>query len=125
MNDPYPIPPGLSPEQEQVFKVLAESNANMTQQLKQIQVVVKGSSEIRTGPKDSGHRREKAEIHGFPIKPVSAIREFCIQCVGGSKNNRKPWKAVRECVVSNCPLHSFRMGKNPFHKRNPAENSKS
>ena len=51
-------------------------------------------------------------------KPVSEIRRFCIGCMGGAKNGRKPLKQVRECPVVECPLHPFRMGKNPFDKRN-------
>lgn len=38
--------------------------------------------------------------------PVRAIRANCLRCQGGSR------KAVRECAVD-CPLHSYRMGKNP------------
>lgn len=121
MNGFYQIPPGLSPEQEQVFKALAESNAHLTEQLKQIKVVVKDSNVIRSGPKNPGHRREKAEIHGPPTKPVSAIRQGCIQCMGGSENGRKPLKRVRECPAKDCPSHPFRMGKNPYDKRNLTE----
>ena len=120
MNGTSKIPPGLSPEQERVFKTLAESKAYLTQQLQQIRAVVKqdvGKQVTKTRVKFC----ERTGSNGKIPKPLSAIREFCIQCVGGSKNNRKPWKAVRECVVSDCPLHSFRMGKNPYHKRIPAE----
>lgn len=54
-------------------------------------------------------------------KPVSAIRQFCIGCVGGPGKGRKPLKMVRECPVVECPLHPFRMGKNPFDKRTLTE----
>lgn len=40
------------------------------------------------------------------MTPVQSIREFCLKCAGGSK------KAVRECAAE-CPLHPFRLGKNP------------
>lgn len=121
MNDPYPIPPGLSPGQAKAFKDLAERNANLTQQIKQIRVVVKGGGSGRNGSRGFRPRRERAEIHGAPIKPVAAIRQFCIGCMGGSKNGRKPLKQVRECPAKDCFLHPFRMGKNPFDKRNLTE----
>ncbi len=121
MNDPYPIPPGLSSEQAKAFKDLAETNSYLTQQLKQIQIVVKDSSVIKNGPKSPGLCREKTEIHGAPIKPVAAIRQGCIRCMGGSENGRKPLKRIRECSDKDCPLHPFRMGKNPFDKRKLTE----
>lgn len=62
--------------------------------------------------------QERNRINGKVPKPVSEIRRFCIGCVGGSVNGRKPLKMVRECSVVECPLHPFRMGKNPFDKRN-------
>lgn len=46
----------------------------------------------------------------MPIKnltPVKAIRKKCLDCSGDSR------KEVRECVVLDCPLYPFRMGKNP------------
>jgi len=65
--------------------------------------------------------QERNLINGKVPKPVSEIRRFCIGCVGGSVNGRKPLKQVRECPVVECPLHPFRMGKNPFDKRNLTE----
>ena len=41
---------------------------------------------------------------------LSAIRKKCLECSDGPK-------AVRECPSGNCPLHPFRMGKNPFRKK--------
>ena len=65
--------------------------------------------------------QERNRTNGKAPKPVSAIRQFCIGCVGGSVNGRKPLKMVRECSVVECPLHPFRMGKNSFDKRNLTE----
>ena len=65
--------------------------------------------------------QERNQTSGKAPKPVSAIREFCIGCVGGSVNGRKPLKMVRECPATSCPLHPFRMGQNPFDKRNLTE----
>lgn len=41
------------------------------------------------------------------LTPVKAIRKKCLDCSGDSR------KEVRGCVISDCPLHPFRMGKNP------------
>ena len=37
---------------------------------------------------------------------VKTIRKFCLECMGGSS------KLISECG-SDCPLHSYRFGKNP------------
>lgn len=42
--------------------------------------------------------------------PLRAIRSFCLQCVETAND-------VRNCICTSCPLHPFRMGKNPFHHR--------
>ena len=41
--------------------------------------------------------------------PMSAFRQFCLSCMGGSVT------FVRECEA-NCLLHPFRFGKNPHIK---------
>ena len=68
-----------------------------------------------------GNQQGQNGTNGRATKPVSAIRQFCIGCVGGSGNGRKPLKQVRKCPVVECPLHPFRMGRNPFDKRNLTE----
>ena len=78
------------------FKALAENNPHLTQQLQQIRAVVKGSSVIRNGSRSSSPRREKAEKAGAATKPVSAIRQFCLKCVGGG-GRKAASKLVREC----------------------------
>ena len=42
--------------------------------------------------------------------PIKAIRAKCIDCCGFQT------KEVRLCTAVNCPLHPFRMGKNPYRK---------
>lgn len=42
--------------------------------------------------------------------PVKAIREHCIDCCGGLSSE------VKMCSVTNCALHPFRFGKNPYRK---------
>jgi hypothetical protein len=39
--------------------------------------------------------------------PVKSIRKFCVECCGGSK------KEVRECIMTDCELYPYRLGKNP------------
>jgi len=48
--------------------------------------------------------------------PVRAIREFCIECMGG-RDNKGSMKLVRECVSKTCALFEFRLGANPYHKQ--------
>jgi len=59
--------------------------------------------------------RDKARAIGLPTKPVDAVRKFCLECVGGG-GRKKASKLVRECPATKCPLHDFRLGKNPYHK---------
>ena len=48
--------------------------------------------------------------------PAKAIREFCIECVGG-RENEGYLKHIKNCGSQDCPLFDFRLGKNPFHKK--------
>lgn len=41
------------------------------------------------------------------LTPVKAIRQHCLECSGGSPSE------VRNCVILDCPLYAFRLGKNP------------
>jgi len=83
--------------------------------------VVAGQDTGPTVALDAEKPQERNLINGKVPKPVSEIRRFCIGCVGGSVNGRKPLKMVRECPVVECPLHPFRMGKNSFDKRDLTE----
>lgn len=42
--------------------------------------------------------------------PTKAIRKYCIECSGGSIQE------VRNCIIKNCELYQFRMGRNPNRK---------
>ena len=44
------------------------------------------------------------------LTPIKAIRAKCIECSGGSL------KEVQFCVIPECALYIFRMGKNPNRK---------
>lgn len=47
----------------------------------------------------------------YKTNPVKAIREFCIDCCGGSRDT------VKVCPSVKCALYPFRMGKNPFRQK--------
>ncbi len=51
----------------------------------------------------------------YKTNPVKAIREKCIDCMCGQANE------VAQCTVERCALYPFRMGKNPFYKKNYTE----
>lgn len=44
----------------------------------------------------------------------TAIRAKCIECSNGQPSE------VRECTVTACALHPFRMGSDPFNKKTAA-----
>lgn len=44
------------------------------------------------------------------LTPVKSIRKHCLDCSGGSVSE------VRNCVLTDCPLYSYRFGKNPNRK---------
>lgn len=51
--------------------------------------------------------------------PVKAIREKCIDCCCGNTTE------VKECPATDCPIHAFRFGKNPYRtKRELSEEQK-
>jgi len=50
-------------------------------------------------------------------KPVKAIRENCIDCMGG-RESEGHLKRITECASTNCALFDFRFGTNPYHTQN-------
>lgn len=50
--------------------------------------------------------------------PIKAIRAKCLEC----SNYSSP--EVRECTITECALYPFRLGKNPYLKRNLTEEQK-
>jgi len=117
------IPEGLTPEQEKFFKDLAQDNDRLAQQLRQVRVVVKGGTPKGNGSGGSNPNREQAKALGLPTNPMQAIRKLCSRCMGWQPDDRKPWKKVRECCSTECPLHPFRLGQNPYntHRLMPGE----
>lgn len=51
----------------------------------------------------------------YKHNPVKAIREKCLECSNGQPSE------VKYCPVEKCPLYPFRLGKNPFRKREMTE----
>ena len=49
--------------------------------------------------------------------PVKAIREFCIECMGGRQNDGY-MKHIKDCGSPDCAVFDFRLGNNPHHKQN-------
>ncbi len=50
--------------------------------------------------------------------PLFAIREKCLDCCAGSNLE------VKMCVIQDCSLYPFRLGKNPYLKRILTEEQK-
>jgi len=48
--------------------------------------------------------------------PVKAIREKCIECMGGRGTGQNVSKLISECASPRCPVYEFRFGSNPHHK---------
>tara|TARA_B100000315_G_scaffold98233_1_gene90319 strand:+ start:79 stop:357 length:279 start_codon:yes stop_codon:yes gene_type:complete len=55
--------------------------------------------------------------------PAKAIREFCIECMGG-RGNEGYMKQISDCGSPDCALFEFRFGKNPFHKKHLTDEQK-
>ena len=55
--------------------------------------------------------------------PAKAIREFCIECMGG-RDNEDCLKQIKDCGSPDCALYEFRFGKNPFHKKQLTDEQK-
>ena len=45
------------------------------------------------------------------LNPLQSIKAHCRECSGGLLDEHK------NCPVTNCFLHPYRMGKNPFRKK--------
>ncbi len=46
------------------------------------------------------------------MTPVKAMREMCIQCMGG-KESENYRSRIGECASVDCPIFTFRFGKDP------------
>ena len=55
----------------------------------------------------------------FPKKkkiPVKAIREMCIECMGGRENIGYK-EIITNCSASECALYGFRFGTDPYRSK--------
>jgi hypothetical protein len=57
-----------------------------------------------------GHVLVGGTIQPQSKRPLGAIRQKCMDCQGGNAAE------VRRCEATTCPLHPYRMGRNPYHK---------
>ena len=55
---------------------------------------------------------EKTEQTKIITSPIKAIRAKCLDCCCGQANE------VKLCTCKDCPLYTFRFGKNPYRNRN-------
>ena len=51
------------------------------------------------------------EVGVVSLNPIKAIRKKCLDCSNFSSND------VKDCPVEMCPLHPFRLGKDPSRKK--------
>jgi hypothetical protein len=56
--------------------------------------------------------------------PAKAIREHCIECMGGRGTGQNYAKLIIDCVTEPCALRDFRFGKNPFNTKNLSDEEK-
>ena len=114
------VPEGLTAEAEEQYKAMAEENATLKDQVKQIRKTLRGGLVLNYShgtleKPEADHSACSAVVtgHGQGGKakpPLKSIREFCLKCLGGPK-------AVKECPSTDCPLHNLRFGKNPNHTK--------
>jgi hypothetical protein len=75
------------------------------------------ASDIEQNADVTMHPSERAatvsEVYGGAGAVLKAIRRRCIDCSGGSLAE------VRACKCDTCPLHPFRLGKNPNIRLSP------
>ena len=50
--------------------------------------------------------------------PLKAIRQHCLECSCGSTYE------VKNCVIHDCNLYSFRLGSNPYRTRSMTDEQK-
>ena len=41
------------------------------------------------------------------LTPIKAIRAYCMEC------GERSYEEVKHCVITNCPLYQYRLGKRP------------
>ena len=56
--------------------------------------------------------------------PTKAIREMCIECMGG-RENEGYLKLISDCGSPDCALFEFRFGKNPYNRKNLSDSRRT
>lgn len=119
------IPEGLTPEAAEQFRAVMEENAVLKDQVREIRRTLRVGLVINYRHGKPAKNRKSAEVSTenkwARRSSLKDIRAFCLKCVGGSANGRKPLKAIRQCKVNICPLYPYRMGTNPFQKHDLSE----
>ena len=65
-------------------------------------------AELQELPRNSAEDTTEAQFRDRITNPASAVRAFCVMCMGGNVTY------VRDCEAVGCPLWPFRTGKNPL-----------
>ena len=55
---------------------------------------------------------------------TKAIREKCIECMGG-RENEGYLKLISDCGSPDCALFEFRFGKNPYNRKNLSDSRRT
>jgi hypothetical protein len=55
--------------------------------------------------------------------PVKAMREKCIECMGGRGSEDYRCR-IKECVSVDCPIFAFRFGKDPYRSPNLSDDQR-
>ena len=63
----------------------------------------------KVGVRPTFQQAEALRALGYPTSWPKAVRAKCLDCCCGMPSE------VLKCVLVDCPLWPFRMGKNPFH----------
>lgn len=115
-----PAPPSESPAAQPATGELSTEQAPKPHKAVRRGVLgIKPAVPITIGIVDKTDYREVVKRYKDKVKnPKTAIRAKCVECSGGSL------KEVQLCPVTECALHPFRMGLNPFNKKTQARLSR-
>ena len=65
-------------------------------------------------------QRDKSKKRKTPVK---AMREMCIECMGG-RGSEDYRRRMKECVSVDCPIFAFRFGKDPNRSPNLSDDQR-
>lgn len=91
----------------------------MIDRMESDRILLDNSSREKSGTDPRAVTAAQLEAAGhFPDKLTTIIRNHCTDCCAGQLSE------VRHCTVTNCTLWPYRMGTNPFRKRELTEEQK-